>query len=231
MIATIALVVLTAIAGGTSAGPQGPDVAAIDLQGKLYRSVFSSGSGVLTPADVKALPEPLRGRLDKYLTRRAAFKSHYKSEADSFEQVRVDAKRRLLEQAIVSLIDAPGIEKSAADYVGTAPIHYEWKGLQDGPLEESAHAEAILGKDPSSPMAPWFAAFIAQRQRVAFETFALQKNEAGMKATSKKYRTFADRARAADDPIYAALIADMERQPYLYMKGAPHPRDYPVANP
>jgi hypothetical protein len=225
MIRTIALVLTLTVAGGTAVRPQGPDTAGIDLQGKLYRSVFSSGSGVLTAADVKALPEPLRGRLDKYLARRTAFKSNYKSEADSFERVRVDAKRRLLEQAIVSLIDAPGIEKIAADYVATAPIQYEWKGLQDGPLEESTHAEAILAKDPSSPMAPWFAAFIAQRQRVAFETLALQKNDEGMKAAAKKYRTFADRARTAADPIYAALIADMERQPYLYMKGAPNPRD------
>ena len=230
MIRTITFVLALTMTGAAPVRPQSSDAAAIDLQGKLYRSVFSSGSGVLTPADVKALQDPLRGRLDKYLTRRAAFKSNYKSEADSFEQVRVDAKRRLLEQAIVSLIDAPGIEKSAADYVATAPIHYEWKGLPDGPLEESNHAEAILAKDPSSPMAPWFAAFIAQRQRVAFETLALQKNEAGMKASAKKYQTFADRARAADDPIYAALIADMDRQPYVYMKGAPHPRDYAIAN-
>ena len=213
MVRTMTLILTIAVAGGTSVQPQGSGAAAVDLQGKLYRSVFSSGSGVLAPADVKALPEPLRGRLDTYLARRAAFRSNYKSEADSFEQVRVDAKRRLLEQAIVSLIDVPGIEKRAADYVATAPINYEWKGLQDGPLEEANHAEAILAKD-----------------RVAFETFAMQKNDEGMKAAAKKYRTFADRAMAADDPIYAALIADMERQPYLYMKGAPNPRDYAIAN-
>jgi hypothetical protein len=223
MIRTITLVLALTMAGAAPVRPQSADAAAVDLQGKLYRSVFSSGSGVLTPADVKALPEPLRGRLEKYLTRRAAFKSNYKSEADSFEQVRVDAKRRLLEQAIVSLIDAPGIEKSAADYVATAPIHYEWKGLPDGPLEESTHAEAILVKEPSSPMAPWLCAFIAHRQRVAFETFAMQRNDEGMKATAKKYQTFGDRAKAADDPIYAALITDMDRQPYVYLKGAPHP--------
>jgi hypothetical protein len=230
MIRTITLVLALTMAGAAPVRSQSTDAVSVDLQGKLYRSVFSSGSGVLTPADVKALPEPLRGRLDKYLTRRAAFKSNYRSEANSFEQVRVDAKRRLLEQAIVSLIDAPGIEKSAADYVATAPIHYEWKGLQDGPLEEANHAEALLTKEPSSPMAPWFCAFIAQRQRVAFETFAMQKNDEGMKATAQKYRTFADRAKAAEDPIYAALIADMDRQPYVYMKGAPHPRNLAIAH-
>ena len=226
MIRTTTLTLAMVIAAGTAARPQGPDAAAVDLQGKLYRSVFSSGSGVLSPADVKALPDPLRGRLDTYLTRRAAFKSNYKSEADSFEQVRVDAKRRLLEQAIVSLIDTPGIEKMAAEYVAAAPINYEWKGLPDGPLEEANHAEAVLKKDPASPLAPWFYVFIAQRQRAAFESYALQKNEDGMKATAKKYRAFVERARAAADPIYTVLAADMERQPFLYLKTTAHPRDY-----
>ena len=126
----------------------------------------------------------------------------------------------------MSLIEAPGIERSAADYVTAAPIHYEWKGMHDGPLEEANQAEALLQKDPGSPLAPWFAVFIAQRQRVAFETHAVQKNEAGMKAAAKKYRTYVERARAAADPIFAVLMADLERQPYLYLKTTLHPRDY-----
>jgi len=223
---TIAVTLVLVMSGGTLVRLQEAAGAAADLQGKLYKSVFSSGIGALSAADVKALAEPLRGRLEKYLARRTAFKSNYKSEADSFETVRVDAKRRLLEQAIVSLIEAPGIERSAADYVTGAPIHYEWKGLPDGPLEEANQAEALLQKDPGSPLAPWFAAFIAQRQRVIFETQAVQKNEAGMKAAAKKYRTYVDRARAATDPIFAVLMADMERQPYLYLKTTLHPRDY-----
>jgi len=226
MTRTIALTLALAAAGGTLVRPQENDAASIDLKGRLYRSVFSSGPGSLTADDVKPLSPPLRDRLQNYLSRRAAFKSNYKAEADSFEKVRVDAKRRMLEQAIVALIDAPGIERSAAEYVTAAPIKYEWEGRQDGPLEEASHAEALLEKDPSSPLAPFFAAFVAQRQRVAFETLALQKNEAGMRAAAKKYRTFMERARAASDPIFAALMADMDRQPYVYLKAAPHPREY-----
>jgi len=214
------------MAAATLVRPQGSDSAAVDLQGKLYRSVFSSGIGVLSVGDVKSLPEPLRERLEKYLARRTAFKSSYKSEADSFEAARVDAKRRLLEQAIVSLLEVPGIERSAAEYVTAAPIHYEWKGLPDGPLEEANHAEALLAKDPASPLAPWFAAFIAHRQRAAFEAFAVQKNDDGMKAAAQKYRTFVERARAAPDPIFGLLIADMERQPHLYLRITTHPRDH-----
>ena len=226
MTRTMTLAVALALTATPLVRSQAPPVAAADLQGKLYRSVFSSGSGVLAPADVKALPEPVRGRLEKYLARRGAFKSNYKSEADSFERVRVDAKRRLVEQAIVSLIDSPGIERTAADYVSTAPIRYEWEGMPDGPLEEANHAEALLTKDPASPLAPWFHAFIAQRQRIAFETCEVQKNVEGMTAAAKKYRTFVERARAASDPIFGLLMADMERQPYLYLKTATHPRDY-----
>lgn len=203
-----------------------PPAAATDLRGKLHTSVFSAGAGALTAADVSAAPEVLRDRLGKYLSRRAAFKSTYKSQADSFDSVRIDAKRRLVEQAIVALIDAPGIERTAAEYVASAPIHYEWKGMPEGPLEEANHAEAVLKKDPSSPLAPWFYVFIAHRQRAAFEASEGQKNQEGMKAAARKYRAFVDRARAVTDPIFPALIADMERQPYVYLKATSHPRDY-----
>ena len=226
MTRTATLVLVCTLATAVAAQPQARPDAGPDLQGKLYRSVFSSGSGALAKEDVLTVSEPLAGRLRQYLTRRALFRSNYKAEADSFEKMRIDAKRRLVEQAIVSLIDAPGIERSAADYVAAAPIHYEWKGLPDGPLEESNHAEGLLDKDPNSPLAPWFAAFIAQRQRVTFETYTLQQNEAGMKATAKKYRTYLARARDASDPIFAALMADMDRQPYLYLKTSSHPRDF-----
>ena len=40
-----------------------------------------------------------------------------------------------------------------------------------------------------------------------------------MKAAAKKYRAFVERARAASDPIFDLLMADMERQPYLYSEG------------
>ena len=60
----------------------------------------------------------------------------------------------MIEQAIVALIEAPGVERLSAEYVAAAPIHYEWKGMHDGPIEESTHAEALLTKDPSTPLAP-----------------------------------------------------------------------------
>jgi hypothetical protein len=220
--AAVMFVVLT-VAAVAQRSDQKP---AIDLQGKLYRAVFSSGIGLLSPADLGKVPEPLRARLGKFLTRRGAFKSSYKSAPDDLKAVRSDAKKRLLERSIVSLIDTAGVEAMAADFVSAAPIAHEWDGMHAGPVAEATFAENALKKDPLSPLAPWFYVFIAERQRIAFETYENEKDEEGMKAAAKKYRAFVERARAADDPIYAAVIDDMERQPFLYIKNTKHPRDY-----
>jgi hypothetical protein len=221
-----ALLILAVGAAGAAQSKDAP----VDLQGKLYRAVFSSGAGMLAPADLETVPEPLRTRLTRYLARRTAFKSSYKSQPDSLQKVRSDAKKRVIERAIVSLIETPGVEKAAAEFVAAAPVAYEWEGMHDGPLAEANFAEGALKKDPSSPLAPWFYVFIAERQRVAFETYENEKSEEGMKASAAKYRAFIERARGVDDPIYAALVADMERLPYLYIKGMKHPRDYAPGN-
>jgi hypothetical protein len=47
-----------------------------------------------------------------------------------------------------------------------------------------------------------------------------------MKAASRKYRAFMQRARAAEDPIYALLADDLDRQPFVYVATDNHPRDF-----
>jgi hypothetical protein len=223
----LAFVTLAIVAAGTAARAQTKETgSSVDLKGKLYRSFFVSGAGMLTPADLPAIPEPLRARLSRYLKRRTAFKSSYKSAPDTIEQVRADAKKREIERAIVSAIEAPGIEQMAADFVAKAAIADTWEGTHAGPLGEAHYAEEALKTYASSPLAPWFYVFIAQRQRVAFEAYENEKDQAGMKAAAATYRAYVDRARAVDDPFFAALILDMERQPYLYIKSTNHPKDY-----
>jgi hypothetical protein len=218
-----ALAVLVCVSAAEAQTDAVRSEAAVD--GKLYKSVFSAGPGALQPADLKALPEPLRSRLEQYLERRSTFTSRYTGKPDTLEEMRADAKRRALERAIVSLLDAPGVEKRAAAFVSAAPIAGEWNGA-DGPLQEAAYAEDVLKKDPASPLAPWLYAFIADRQRIAFEILERDNDEEGMKAAARKYRTFVDRSRRVDDPIFPALIEDLDRRPYLHTKSVHHPRDY-----
>jgi hypothetical protein len=52
---------LIAITFGAAAAAQSPAPGApVDLGGKLYRAVFTSGTGVLGSGDLAAVPEPQR---------------------------------------------------------------------------------------------------------------------------------------------------------------------------
>ena len=220
---TTAAAVLLAVAVAAQHAPAQPDV---NLKGKLYRAVFLNGPGALTVSDLATLPDDVRARLSRFLERRAAFKSQYMHEADSFEQARVDAKKRDIERAIVALVESSGIEGAAADFVQAARIEHEWEGKSDGPLAEAAAAEDFLKRNPSSPLAPYLYVFIAHRQRAAFETSDHAKHVEEMKAASKKYRTFLQRAISAPDPIFALIADDLDRQSYVYVKSEKHPRTF-----
>ena len=191
---------------------------AIDFKGRLYRAVFAAGPDTLSSGDLAPVPEPLRTRLSRFLVRRAAFNSLYTSAPTDVVSVARDAKRRGVERAIVSLIDADGIEQRAADFVTAAPITYEWEGKPDGPLAESAFAEQFLQKEPATPLAPYLYLFIAQRQRAAAEVAELNQNAGVAQAATAKSREFLQKARAAPDPIFGLVADDLERVPFVYVR-------------
>ena len=197
-----------------------------DLQGKLYKSVFVPGAGALTPSDLPKLAEPERARLERYLARRAAFTSQLKGGATTMADVAIEAKKRRLEGAIVALIDAPEINRLAAEYSQTAKVVADWQRSPMGPLLEAEHAEDSLKQSPSSPLAPFLYVFIAQRQRAAFEAMTPDTQKDAMAAAAKKYRTFMQRARAAQDPIFKLLADDIDRQASVHVGSAHHPRDF-----
>jgi hypothetical protein len=199
---------------------------AVDLKGKLYKSVFFSGPGALTTADLTAVPPSERPRLERYLRRRAAFASKLQGTASSFEMLRSEAKKRVVERAIVALVETPDIEKAAASYAEEATILYEWQRRADAPISEATAAEAFLKRNTSSPIAPYLYVFIAERHRAAFEMMNVDAQKADMTAAAKKYRTFMQRARAAEDGIFRLLADDMDRQPFLYVSSPFHPRDF-----
>jgi hypothetical protein len=226
LVANILAMVAVLVAGvGGQAQKSAPS--GVDLGGKLYRAVFISGPGTLSSGDLAAVPEPARARLSTFLTRRSSFSSSYENKPQDADALQSDAKRRVIERAIVSLIDAPDINIRAVEFVKLAPIAHEWEGRPAGPLAESTFAEEILAKDPKTPLAPFLYVFIAQRQRAAFEAASRAEDQATMKAAAKQYRTFIERARTAPDPIFKLLADDLDRVPYVYTKSDLHPRDYP----
>jgi hypothetical protein len=205
---------------------QAPPEPAVTLNGKLYKSVFFSGPGALTAADLAGVPQSVRPRLERYLQRRAAFASKLQPAASSFETLRMEAKKRVVERAIVALIETPDIESAAAAYVEQATILYDWTGGAESPISEAAAAEDFVKKNTASPVAPYLYVFIAERYRAAFEMMNVAMHKAEMTAASKKYRTFMQRARASEDAIFRLLADDMDRQPFLYAKSAFHPATF-----
>lgn len=222
-ITSAVLLVVLAVTAAAQAPASG---AGADLKGKLYKSVFFSGPGALAAPDLTGVPAAVRPRLERYLQRRAAFASKLRNGASSFEALRSEAKKRVVERAIVALVEAPQIEDAAAAYALDARILYEWEGRPESPLSEASAAEDFVKKTPSTPLAPYLYVFIAERQRAAFELMTVATQKVEMTAAAKKYRTFIQRARAADDLIFTLLADDMDRQSFLYAKSAFHPRDF-----
>ena len=97
----IAIAVLTAAVPSTSAGPElTPSqitAPAGDLQGKLYRSVFSTGVGALKYEDLPNAPEELRTRLHHFVreTARAplAARAFRDANRDALGQLSADSQR------------------------------------------------------------------------------------------------------------------------------------------
>ena len=186
---------------------------AVDFKGRLYRAVFVPGPDVLSSGDIAQVAEPVRARLSRFLVRRTSFTSTYQAAPTDVQSVARDAKRRAIERAIVSLIEADGVEKLAVEFVTAAPIADEWEGMPEGPLAESAFAEQLLQKEPSTPMAPYLFLFIAHRQ--------LNQNAAVAKTATAKAREFLQKARGAADPIFGLVADDLERLPFVYVRKKP----------
>jgi hypothetical protein len=223
MVIGLLIVLLMTSATAWQTGYAFPD---IDFKGALARSVFTYGRDTLTSGDLAAIREPLRERLSRYLIRRSAFKSSYTGNASDFDTVAIDAKRRVIERAIVALIEGQGIAQRAVDFVKEAPIASDWEGMPEGPEAEAAFAEEFRRKDPTTPLAPFIHVFVAHRERAAFEACEREKNTDCMKKAAAKYRDALQRGQSANDPIFRLVADDLDRASYVYLKTAAHPRSY-----
>jgi len=210
-----ALGVVAALAIAIAQAPARP---AVDFKGRLYRAVFVNGPDTLSSGDIAQVAEPVRSRLGRFLTRRASFTSRYESAPKDLVGAEADARRRSVERGIVSLIEADGIEQRAVAFVTAAPILYEWEGDPKGPLGESAYAEHVLELEPSTPLAPYLYLFIAQRQRAAAEAAERAQSTTMARAAEAKAKTFLQKARGVEDPIFGLIADDLEKVPFVYVR-------------
>jgi hypothetical protein len=186
---------LTAIFGPPGgAEERSPD----KFSGRLYRCVFGylpqDDPAVL---DTKALPASLKQRFATFARRHKSFRSRLTplSNPKAFPESVVFVARKRTEQAIVALVDAPGIEEMAAAYAGRAILAYEWEGMSDGPLREAGFAEDFLRQHPETRLRPYLLLFLAHRYRCAFETLTFEKKFDERPGVVAKYHRSLEAAR------------------------------------
>ena len=133
-----------------------------------------------------------------------------------------DAKRRAIERAIVSLIEADGVEKLAVDVRDGGPDCRRMGRHAGGAARRSRPSPSRCSqKEPSTPLAPYLYLFIAHRQRAASEAAERNQNAAVAQAATAKAREFLQKARGAADPIFGLVADDLERLPFVYVRKKP----------
>jgi hypothetical protein len=210
-------VLLVAMAMATPCDAQEPG------QGLLSRDAALLAEGGLVPADLEALASADLPGVRRYLERRGAFRSRLVQAEDERATQTVPPSRVAIERAIVSLVDRPGIEASAADVAAALALTGSAERDAAALTRETASAEAYLQSHSDTPAVPYLYAFLASRYRMALESAA----ERGEKERlARRYRTMLDRLRGQADPIFTTLARDLDGVPSMLGQRAEHPRDY-----
>ena len=208
--AAVCLLLLTAGAG-VVAQPGAP------LEGRFAREVVLGEPGGLEDADVSRLSTADREALQRYLTRRDAHRPAAVGSDDT------DARRQVVERAIVGLIDREDVSEAAPDVARTLDLAPGTMGTAEEAQRQADAAERYLRAHPRSPAAAFLYAFIAGRCRLAIEASA---DIAEKERLARKYRTMLDRLRHLDDGAYVLLARDLDAVSSLSGKRADHPREY-----
>ncbi len=191
--------------------------AASDFQGVWVRFFFQ---GEAVPgAFSDRLSEPLRSRWLACQARASRFQSAIPAPSRSGEPAEryLREKRKLVERAIVALIDRPGIEAQAADYARKAVLFYEWEGMSEGPLAEAAHTETFLREKPDSPLKPFLQVFLAHRWKCAREAMLVEKKREEAIRLQETYRKNMALLLTNPDPLVRAVAGDLDAEPAVYL--------------
>lgn len=204
------------VSGGLALTQNTPE---IDFGGALYRAVFFPQNQPVS-LQVKGLPPEVAARITRFNERNKAFRSHLGTPGGSLAgpELWQLQKSRQVERAIVALLEAQDLEQLASDYAKKAVIYYEWEGRAENPLQEASFAENFLRRQPQTPLKPYLFLFLAQRYRCAAEILSREKKTAPENEVWQKYRHYLTLARQEPDPLIGLIAADLDRQPYLYLK-------------
>jgi hypothetical protein len=215
--------VLVILAGGASLTFGQQTITPHDFKGRLFAPILWAAPSSFKVTDLDqdsyaALPHDLKKRLLELEARYTRFRSRLprskeRDRLPEFEHMKV------VERAIVSLVNVPGIEDLAARYATQATIFYEWEGMSGAPLNEAGYAEVYLTGHPKSVLKPYLLLFLLHRYRCAFECLVWEGKKEEAKETATKYRSILKRARNYPDPLVGLIAEDLDlQQKNIYME-------------
>ncbi len=202
-------------------------MATLSFHGSLWKSIMYIFIANNAPEklSLQGLPDEVKVRIQRFIKRNKQFRSQIEPLEKSNRDKMFFAleKRRGIERSIVSLMEAPGIEKIAAEYARNASIAYEWEGMSDGPMGEAAYAESFLEKNPESPLRPYLWLFLMHRYRCAFEALENEKKTEKQTTAAQKYRMYLSQAKDSPHLLTHWAAEDMDQEPFIDFQNAGHP--------
>lgn len=188
----------------------------VDFHSELYKSLFYGTENVRI--DTSRLPYIIKRKIVEYLKRCDNFQSRaFKPEDLLGPEDAIKSKRRIIERAIVALIDVDDIESLAAEYAANAKLFYEWEGMSDGPFEEGMYAEEYLNAHIDTPFKPYLYIFIAHRYCSAHECIVKNDETKWKKYTSLRCSYYLKAAKNCPNLLVNLTAEDMDRESFLYI--------------
>ncbi|MGB3340292.1 MAG: hypothetical protein WBB37_02285 [bacterium] len=194
----------------------------IDFHGELYKSVFFGTENV--DINTSGMPYYVKRKIAEYLKKCENFQSRtHKTKDFSESEDAIINKRRLIERAIVTLINVADIESLAAEYAANAKLFYEWEGMTENPFKEGMYAEEYLNADLASPLRPFLVLFIAHRYRCAYECIIANNETKWKKYTELRYGYYLNAAKSRSNIMVNLIAEDMDRERFLYIPDSKRP--------
>jgi hypothetical protein len=188
---------------------------AVKTKGALVLSVF--GGAVPEPLDPTGFPAPVRARLEVYSERREAFRSSLPEPPAETAAHDEWSRRVWIERAIVSVIDASGIEGEAAAFASRTPFGRAWGETSDTPMAEAQEAEAFLDANPAHVLKPYLWLFLMHRYKAALPLLRAENvDEAEIGSVTMRYARARALAAGSSDPLISLVAADIDHVVSVY---------------
>jgi hypothetical protein len=131
-------------------------------------------------------------------------------------------RRRILEEQIV-VIMGEKTRDEAKNFSLAVPLHAEWEGMSENPINEADFVDNWLSGRPETPIAAFLHLFKAHRLRAGFECAKARHEKEIWPVLAVKYSQALRQAKSSENPLISCIAQDMEEQDFVYLENHGRP--------